>query len=92
MDRFELVEGRTVLLQIADGEYRPAIVVKVSSPETANLVVFLDGTNDADRLAGLYLRDYEPDALTAWAASRQRGESVGQWITPQELFAIRAGV
>lgn len=88
MDSFELVEGRIVLYCLADGEYRPAHVVKVWNSETANLQVFVDGTND--------LRYGVPaeaaDRGIVWKTSIQRGEpgQVGRWITPMELVSVRA--
>ena len=42
-----LTEGRIVHFVLAEGEHRPAIVVKRWSENCANLQVFVDGTNDA---------------------------------------------
>ncbi|MDB5094462.1 MAG: hypothetical protein JWO85_2563 [Candidatus Eremiobacteraeota bacterium] len=39
--------GRIVHFVLPDGQVRPAIIVRVWSPEMVNLRVFLDGTNDA---------------------------------------------
>jgi hypothetical protein len=84
MDSFELIEGRTVLLQIAEGEYRPATVVKTWGPATANLVVFLDGQNDG--AINLFAAGVTatPGIPIGWATSRVAGDGIGQWITPHE--------
>lgn len=54
-----LTEGRIVHYVIADGEHRPAIVVKVWSKESGvcNLVQFTDSKNDGEC------------GLTAWRTS-----------------------
>lgn len=79
---FTPVEGRTVVLQIADGEWRPAQIVKVFTPSCANLVVFLDGSND-DRYdlhaAGVY-RQSETQKCVGWGTSRVQGDGVGEWL------------
>lgn len=85
---FVLTEGRVVLLQIAAGQYRPASVVKTWGQTKANLVVLLDGFNDDSydlAAAGVYSR--ENGGLTGWATSRDYGDAVGSWITPQERAA-----
>lgn len=46
------------------GERRPAVIVKSWSERTANLLVFMDGTNDGARYVG----------CTLWATSRLRGD------------------
>lgn len=81
MESFIPAEGRNVVYQIAEGEYRPAQIVKVWSttgPKTCNLVVFLDGSNDAR------YPDVNSEAaaggLIAWRTSRVLGTGVGQYL------------
>jgi hypothetical protein len=48
-DDFIPAPGRSVVYQVAEGEFRPAQIVRVWStegPRTVNLVVFVDGSND----------------------------------------------
>lgn len=70
---FKPVEGRSVVYQIAEGEWRPAQIVQVfGSINSANLVVFLDGDND---------KRYGFDgSLTFWATSRKLGTEVGEFL------------
>lgn len=67
--------------------YRPAFVVwEIGHESLANLVVFLDGSNDrhllSDSRLGLYPvgGDGFNGALTAWATSRKRGDGIGEWM------------
>lgn len=70
---FKPVEGRSVVYQIAEGEWRPAQIVQVfGSTNRANLVVFLDGTND--------VRYGYDGSLTYWATSRLLGTNVGEFL------------
>jgi hypothetical protein len=73
-------EGRTVVFQIAEGQFRPAQIVRAWGQEhssAVNLLVFLDGSKD---------NRYSPDQFgtingwTLWATSRTQGEAVGQWL------------
>lgn len=74
-DGFVPAVGRNVVFQIAEGEYRPAQIVKLwaeHEPYTANLIVFLDGSNDAG-FGG------KGDVHTTWATSRYYGPGVGNY-------------
>lgn len=82
---FTPVEGRTVVLQIAWGEWRPAQIVKVFGPfahNAVNLVVFLDGSNDDhyDLVAAGVFRDSDAQKCVAWATSRVQGKGIGEWL------------
>ncbi len=72
--------GRIVHFVLTDGQVRPAIVVRVWSPEMVNLRVFLDGTNDRD-VAGACNAD-------GWATSVHYHEyavgnyAPGTWFWP----------
>jgi hypothetical protein len=80
---FTPAEGRSVVYQLAPGEYRPAQIVKVWMAEgarTCNLVVFVDGSNDLGHVG----KDYTGPALAAWPViwrtSVMLGEGVGQYL------------
>lgn len=80
-EEFVPAEGRSVVYQIAPGEYRPAQIVKAwgaTASSAVNLVVFLDGHNDA--------RYGYDGSLTAWKTSRLQGDAVDQYLPrkPQE--------
>ena len=80
-DDFTPAEGRNVVYQIAEGEYRPAQIVKVWSvdgPKTCNLVVFVDGSNDARY--PLEAHGATSENLALWKTSRILGDAVGQYL------------
>jgi len=58
------------------GEHRPAIIIKAWSPETVQLGVFMDGTNDG-------LSDGQ---LMAWQTSvlHDKNLGVGTWHFPED--------
>ncbi len=92
---FRPAEGRSIVYQIAEGEYRPAQIVKVwtvNAPRTCNIVVFADGSNDAR-----YPETSEASStnLVLWKTSRVLGEGVGQYLPrvpgPQLLTDVHHG-
>lgn len=67
---FDLVEGRTVLLQIAEGEYRPATIVKLwgTSPQSGvNLVVGWATSSTYGERLGQFITPQELVSLRAQA-------------------------
>lgn len=76
------VEGRSVVYQLAEGEWRPAQIVKVwtiDGGKACNLVVFVDGTNDAVHVSPLEA----PNLLfsqTIWRTSVVLGDRVNQYL------------
>ena len=84
-EEFIPAEGRSVVYQIAPGEWRPAQIVKVfagSSAKTCNLVVFLDGSNDNSFRRGEHgwaVPGNRGD-LVGHAGSRPLGDRVGQYL------------
>jgi len=86
--------GRIVHYVLANGEHRPAIIVRVWPGEYGNdevkdginVQVFLDGGNDTDAALGMgYTTMDERERGTAWRTSvRYSGESVpGSWHWPE---------
>ncbi|HYF94407.1 MAG TPA: hypothetical protein VD969_19485 [Symbiobacteriaceae bacterium] len=89
--------GTPVLYRLLNGEQRPALVVRSWSPGCANLVVFLDGSNDTDQWPnGLPARTLErwwdqkgeshdstAAPLVVWATSAVQGDKPGQWNYPE---------
>jgi len=79
----ELTAGRIVHVKNADGDCRPAMVVRVwkgmsgAGRDGFNGVVFRDGPTD--RYAGLGVAD----ELTAWVTSVAEGEGVGLYHDPR---------
>jgi len=79
-------EGRIVHYVMPDGEHRPAIIVKAWDKEQsghdacANLVVFLDGTNDRE-VANVS----DDPQLTEWQTCKACSESMepGTWHWPE---------
>jgi hypothetical protein len=76
--------GDWVLYKLAGGCLRPALVVNVfapyGSPVLANLIVFMDGSNDKSNWAiGVY-----DTPLTAWMPSAVQGDGPGQWQFPPQ--------
>ena len=90
--------GRIVHFVLPNGEHRPAIVVRVWPDEFLhnqqdttglNLQVFLDGTNDNEAYAGLFL-PAKIDTLhgTMWYTSAQydpSGIQTGTWHWPETV-------
>ena len=82
-------QPRPVLYRVADDDpenpnpdnYRPALLVRQWSPDLANLIVFLDGSNDQTLRAklGLGLNINDGTSYIAWATSRRKGDAVGEW-------------
>jgi hypothetical protein len=73
--------GDRVLLRIGGAdetpELRPAVVVRVWTPETVNLQVFLDGHNDDEvEIAGERARGVPG---IRWCQSMSRGAGIAQW-------------
>ncbi|MHB9010388.1 MAG: hypothetical protein ACYC3E_00130 [Carboxydocellales bacterium] len=81
-----LNEGRIVHFVMPDGQHRPAIIVRVWSPETnttgySNLVVFVDGTNDKNGVS-----DQQAQSCTMWATSvsMSEGKEPRTWHWPEK--------
>jgi hypothetical protein len=72
-----------VIYQIAEGEWRPAQIVKVwdegGEKRTANLVVFVDGGNDSRYISGA-----RSDNLIHWRTSVTYGNGVMQYKSPTD--------
>lgn len=66
--------GENVIYCIAEGQWRPAVVVQTWGGSAANLVVFLDGGND-----NRYPNTGEDGALTVWKTSQMPGDLIGNW-------------
>lgn len=80
-EEFTPAEGRSVVYQLAEGEYRPAQIVKAWTTEalkTCNLVVFLDGSNDARYTP--YDSTAIADVPVVWKTSVVLGDDVGQYL------------
>lgn len=90
-DDFIPAEGRAVVYQVAPGQFRPAQIVRVWSEtglKTCNLVVFLDGTNDAGLPCAVGRLDLA-STPTLWKTSVPCGEGVGEYLPrkPVDLLA-----
>jgi hypothetical protein len=81
---FTPAEGRSVVYQLAAGEYRPAQIVKVwmdTGARTCNLVVFVDGSNDLHHLSTDYVTGLGVAANPViWRTSVMLGEGVGEYL------------
>lgn len=87
-ETFTPAEGRNVVFQIAEGEYRPAQIVRVwmtEGPKTCNLVVFVDGSNDAAALSahGSVLANNP----VIWRTSVCIGDQVGRYLPRKPVAA-----
>lgn len=83
------VEGRSVVFQLADGVWRPAQIVKVWSaegPRTCNLVVFIDGGNDAGYLGSID-KGAGSSLPVIWRTSVVLGDGVNQYL-PRKPIVI----
>ncbi len=73
--------GRIVHYVLANGEHRPAIIVRVWSDVCINLLVFRDGINDPGLLGG-------GDGYVQWATSVVQNEdekSPLSWHWPEKV-------
>jgi len=73
-------EGRIVHYVMPSGEHRPAIIVRAGDSEDgcANLVVFLDGTNDLETGGEPRLTEWQTSVLQAEEALA----GTWHWIEP----------
>lgn len=73
--------GDTVLFTLdqgrGQGQLRPAIIVRLLPDDQADLIIFLDGENDAGFDATFPLNINVPDYLAARTAAQ--GDGAGQW-------------
>lgn len=84
-----LTEGRIVHFVMPNKEHRPAVIVRVWSPETndtgySNLLVFLDGTNDKTDQNNI--SDEQAKTCTMWATSvsMSEGKEPRTWHWPEK--------
>jgi hypothetical protein len=80
--------GRIVEYRIDEHEVRPAMIVRVFTPECVNLQVFVDGVNDLGPCPKF--NGEEGRRGLAWRTSVKRGDGPGEWnVQPAGLLPER---